>query len=184
MKYFLAGAASILVLISAVVGAFYLGMRRIVPSPTVTPTSLSTPTLTPLMPAVIPSPILPTPTLTSQPTSTPTPAPTTAATVSPTPMPTPDDVAAIKAAMADKLGVAEDSLVVTVTENTGTHARGGVREMGVEGGAYWIAARVGDRWVIVYDGHASPTCAEIAPYDFPRSMVPECYAADGSVVTR
>jgi hypothetical protein len=184
MKYFLAGVTSILVLLLAVVGGFYLGMKRIAPSPTVTPTPLSTPTLRLPIPTVVPASVSPTPASIPQPSSTPTIVPTPTLTSTPTPTPTPDDSVAIKSALADKLGVAEDSLDVSVSENTGTHAKGGVREIGVEGGAYWIAAKVGDQWVIVYDGHANPTCAEIAPYDFPSSMVPECYAADGSVVTR
>ena len=162
MKYFLAGAASILVLLLAVVGGFYVGMKRITPTPI------------PWMPTVIPSPILPTPALTSRPISDSTPVP----------LPTPNDVAAIKSALAEKLGVTEDSLEVTISENIGTHAKGNVKELEAVGGAYWIAAKVGDYWVIVYDGQANPTCAEITPYDFPSSMVPECYAADGSVITR
>lgn len=96
-----------------------------------------------------------------------------------------DDEALIKTAMAAKLGKEEDEIDFSVSENTGTHAKGNVKDVGSEtGGGYWLAAKGDDGWVIVYDGQANPTCEQIAPYDFQADMVPECLDENGDVVER
>lgn len=99
-----------------------------------------------------------------------------------TPTPTTDDLQAIKLALAAKLGT---NIEVTISQNTGTHAKGNVREKSSEvGGGYFLAAKVDSRWVIVYDGQSTPTCSQIAPYNFPKNMVSECLSASGQVVSR
>lgn len=103
---------------------------------------------------------------------------------SPTSTPTPitDDVGAIKLALAAELGT---NIEVTISQNTGTHAKGNVREKSSEvGGGYFLAAKVDSRWVIVYDGQSTPTCSQIAPYNFPKNMVSECLNSSGQVVNR
>jgi hypothetical protein len=115
-----------------------------------------------------------------------TPAPTTLPQPSPSPVlsPTPDETDLIKAAIYALTGIDETKATVTITQNTGTHAKGGIREYGAVGGAYWIAAKSDGEWVGVYAGQAHPTCNEIASYDFPTDMVPECLDASGKVVIR
>jgi len=74
--------------------------------------------------------------------------------------------------------------LVTISENTGQFAKGGIKEYEAVGGAYWIAAKTNEGWVCVYDGQSQPTCEQIAPYNFPTDMVPECLDENGKVVER
>lgn len=99
--------------------------------------------------------------------------------------PTDDDTLAIRAAVVKKLGTDEASLDVTVSQNTGKHAKGGVKEKGTEvGGGYFLAAEDEGEWKIVYDGQAQPSCDDIEAYSFPKSMVPECLSTNGEVIAR
>ena len=106
---------------------------------------------------------------------------------SPTPSPqfTEDDAKAIKAALSAKLGTSDDNLDVQITQKDAKHTKGNVKEKTSEvGGGYFLAAKTESGWVIVYDGQATPTCAQIAPYNFPSEMVPECLDSSGKVVAR
>lgn len=114
-------------------------------------------------------------------------APTTAtaATVTSAPTPTVDDLQLITKAMAQKLGKSEQNLDVSVSKNTGQYAKGSVSESGSQtGGGYFLAAKTNGAWVIVYDGQANPTCAQLAPYNFPTTMVPECLDSNGNAIKR
>lgn len=113
-----------------------------------------------------------------------TPKPTPTPTSLPSPTPIIDDSKLIKQAILGKLGLNESQAVVTISQNTGKHAKGGVREIEAVGGGYFLAAKTGENWVIVYDGQANPTCEQIAPYNFPVDMVPECLDTNGKVVKR
>lgn len=90
----------------------------------------------------------------------------------------------IKAAMLKKLNSDETKMRVTVSLIDGNYAKGGVSPVDGAGGAYFIAAKDGGAWVIVYDGQSQPYCSQIAPYSFPKSMVPECWDAQGGLVKR
>lgn len=122
--------------------------------------------------------------------STPTvallPSPTPPVFPSPTLLPTStvDETSLIKQAIFAKTGLDESQAEVTISQNTGQHAKGNIREFEAVGGGYWLAAKVGSGWVAVYDGQANPTCTQIAPYNFPKAMVPECLDASGRVITR
>ena len=94
------------------------------------------------------------------------------------------DDEAIKEAVYKKTGLTNLQAEVTISKNTGTHATGGIKEYEAVGGAYWIAAKVGGIWIAVYDGQSTPECSLIAPYDFPKDMVPQCLNTSGTVVTR
>ncbi|MDP2720487.1 MAG: hypothetical protein Q8O75_00905 [bacterium] len=96
-----------------------------------------------------------------------------------------DDSAAIKTALVEKTSIAESNLDFEISQNTGKHAKGMVKEKDSEvGGGYWLAAKTSGGWVIVYDGQAQPTCNQIASYSFPTDMVPECLDANGNLVAR
>lgn len=104
--------------------------------------------------------------------------------VSPSPTPTVDETELIKQAVFRKTGLDETEAEVTISINTGTHAKGNIKEFEAVGGAYWLAAKTSEGWVCVYDGQAHPSCSQIDPYDFPVELVPECLSETGTVVSR
>jgi len=125
---------------------------------------------------------------------TPTPTPKITNVPSPQPTPTPEIIQKatptineselIKQAVFKKTGLTASQADVAINKNTGQHATGNIKEFEAVGGAYWLAAKTAEGWVGVYDGQSQPTCAQIAPYNFPKDMVPECLDKDGKVVKR
>lgn len=85
------------------------------------------------------------------------------------------DLELIKKALADKNEWSIENVNVTVSKNTGTHASGGVTIKGEMGGAMFLAAKVDEEWVAVWDGNGTISCSSIEPYDFPTDMVEECW---------
>ncbi len=83
----------------------------------------------------------------------------------------------LRQAFADKFETEVSNINLTITENTGTHASGGVKQEGAISGGWWLAAKDG-QWKIVADGNGTVPCAAIEPYDFPVDMVPECWDED------
>jgi flagellar basal body-associated protein FliL len=132
----------------------------------------------------IPEEILPTPTPEETNIPSPQPTPTPEEVSTPTPSPTINETRAIEEAVFRKTGLDASQAEVSIEENTGQHATGGIKEFEAVGGAYWLAAKTTEGWVCVYDGQAHPTCAQIAPYNFPKEMVAECLDESGKVVAR
>jgi cytoskeletal protein RodZ len=132
----------------------------------------------------------PTPEVTNVPSPQPTPTPTPAVILETTATPTVEEInpaqeaELIKQAVFKKTGLTASQAEVTINKNTGQHATGNIKEFEAVGGAYWLAAKTAEGWVCVYDGQSQPTCEQIAPYNFPKDMVPECLDKDGKVVKR
>lgn len=123
--------------------------------------------------------------------SPPTPQTITGAAATPTPqtlVPSPtsavDETSLIKQAIFELTGLDQTKAEVSINKNTGTYAKGNIKEFEAVGGAYWIAAKTPEGWVGVYAGQANPKCSDIAPYNFPKDMVPECLNESGAVVER
>lgn len=115
----------------------------------------------------------------NQPTATPTPeeispSPTTIP-VTPTEGEEISDLEQIRQAFADKYNKPLADVSVVVENNDNEYANGGVRFEGEIGGGWWLAAKVDGEWVIVADGNGSVLCEDIKNYNFPTSMVPECW---------
>jgi hypothetical protein len=91
---------------------------------------------------------------------------------------TQSDEQAISAALAEKLGISIEEVPFAITQNTGTHAKGGIDN------GYFLAFKQDGNWVIVYDGQANPPCADVEQYQFPTVMVPECLDANYELVIR
>ena len=115
---------------------------------------------------------------------TPTPEVTNIPSPQPTPTPMVDESELIKQAVYKKTGLTENKALVTISKNTGEFATGGIKEYEAVGGAYWLAAKTDEGWVCVYDGQSQPTCEQIALYNFPKDMVPECLDENGKVIKR
>jgi hypothetical protein len=101
--------------------------------------------------------------------------PTATSTTAPEAM---TDAEQIKAALVDYVDVDLDESSITVSEIEGKLARGGMQ------GADFIAAKEADNWIIIYAGQATPSCDLSNPYAFPVDWVPECLAADNTLVVR
>lgn len=91
--------------------------------------------------------------------------------------------AAVKAGLVAEHGPSASSMNVTVSKIVGNFATGGATEE--DGGAMWLAAKTGIGWKLVWDGNGTISCEKIEPYNFPVSMVPECWSeATGKLITR
>ena len=90
----------------------------------------------------------------------------------------------IISAVYAKTGLDKETAEVVISINTGSYAKGTIKEIGEQDGAYWIAAKSNNLWEIPYDGQTIPSCKQIATYNFPTSMVPECLDPIDQIVTR
>ncbi len=114
-------------------------------------------------------------------TAVPTPSPTQEVQVLPSvkssPAPTVDEtatlIAAVKAGLVAEHGPDAGTLNVTVSKISGNFAQGGAAASG--GGGMWFAAKVSGAWKLAWDGNGMISCASINPYNFPVSMIPECW---------
>lgn len=116
----------------------------------------------------------PSPTVISSPAASPRPSPAPTAPAEETK----SDLEQIKEAFAERYSKQLADVTVTIDENTGTYANGGVKFAGEIGGAWWLAYNDDSDWIIVADGNGSVMCADIEDYNFPTSMVPECWDED------
>jgi len=84
----------------------------------------------------------------------------------------------IKQAFAEKYSKPLSDINVTITQETATHAKGGV-SFGAGGpgeGGLFLATLIDNKWVLVFDGNGSIACQDLAPYNFPAEMIAEiCY---------
>lgn len=98
------------------------------------------------------------------------------------PTPPLTDEAVIKQALLAKLGWSEAELEFALSQNSGQHAQGSVKNVNETGGAAWFAERNNaGQWVIAYIGHGVPSCSEIQPYTFPAGWL-SCSDASGNVI--
>lgn len=93
--------------------------------------------------------------------------------------------AAVKAGLVAEHGQSASSMNVTVSKIVGNFAQGGAVDPASVGGAMWLAAKTGSGWKLVWDGNGTISCEKIEPYNFPVSMLPECWnEATGKLITR
>lgn len=110
--------------------------------------------------------------------------PTTAPPTVAAPTPTPTDEALIKQALLAKLGWNEADMEFSLSQNTGQHAQGAVKNVNEQGGAAWFAAKVNGQWVIAYIGHGIPLCSEVEPYNIPVDWISHCMDASYNTIER
>ncbi len=89
------------------------------------------------------------------------------------------DLGAIKQALATKTKWPADQTTITVLQNTGDHARGGVmyQDENGSGGGYWFAVKEVNSWRIVLDGNGTIPCSQMRQEGFPEAMIPDCCEA-------
>lgn len=90
----------------------------------------------------------------------------------------------IKASVLLKTKLTEDKATIMISQMNDSYAKGTVKEKSEVGGAYFLATKVGTKWVTTYTGQSSPLCAEVDPFNYPKSMVAECLDDQGDVVVR
>lgn len=120
-----------------------------------------------------------------------TPTETIEETIVTTPLPTPtqsvkavtptvDETAAlttaVKAGLIAEHGPTASAMNVTISKLQGNHASGGAVDPSSVGGGMWLAAKVNGKWVLVWDGNGTISCEKTDPYNFPVSMLPECWS--------
>jgi hypothetical protein len=108
-----------------------------------------------------------------------------AETIAPVEIDETSDQQLIKRAVLLGIGLDEEEVAFTITSNTGTHAKGNIREVDAVGGGYWLAAKneAGD-WVLLYNGQANPPCSDLDKFDFPTDLAPECLDQSNNLVVR
>jgi Zn-dependent protease with chaperone function len=87
-----------------------------------------------------------------------------------------DVIEALQVAFAQKYSKSASEVTVTMSKLEAAYASGGVR-FGPEtvGGGWFLAAKRDGSWKVVADGNGVVLCSLVEPYDFPTSMVPECF---------
>ncbi|MFH1565597.1 MAG: hypothetical protein ABIB98_00140 [bacterium] len=85
------------------------------------------------------------------------------------------DAVLIQEALAEKYEKTAEEVKIGVKELVTGYAIGSVSFSGETGGGWWLSAKTGNAWVIVADGNGTVMCADVLPYSFPTSMVPECF---------
>jgi|GEM_PF-928413 len=79
----------------------------------------------------------------------------------------------IRNLFAEKYPKYEESVTVSIEQETADHIRGGVSfEPGVGGGIF-LAVKIDGKWKIVFDGNGSIPC-NLSKYGFPSEMMTDC----------
>jgi outer membrane lipoprotein-sorting protein len=78
---------------------------------------------------------------------------------------------------AEKYNKPVSDITINLTQQTNDHVRGMISFAPAEPGnsAMFLAAKVSSEWQIVFDGNGSYSCQEVEQYNFPDSMVEDCF---------
>jgi flagellar basal body-associated protein FliL len=91
----------------------------------------------------------------------------------------------LKQAFADKYSKQLAEVDLEVSDNDGTYAKGLVKFSGDISGGWWLAYSNGSTWTLVADGNGTVMCTDIEDYNFPNTLVPECWdEASQSLIVR
>ncbi len=69
----------------------------------------------------------------------------------------------------------QQEAILTVSKNTGTHATGGIKFEGDIAGGMWLAHNDSGNWIVDYDGNGTIACAKVEPFNYPSSIITECW---------
>lgn len=76
---------------------------------------------------------------------------------------------------ATKFNRPQQEAVLTVSQNTGTHAKGGIKFEGDIAGGMWLAHNNAGNWIVDYDGNGTIACEKVEPFNYPPSIISECW---------
>lgn len=130
--------------------------------------------------------VTPTPTLAPSVNLETTVIPTQAITPSVTQLPVKSDLQQIKEAFAQKYNKPLADVDVGINDNSKPYMSGNIIFAGEISGGWFLAYyNNSNNWIIVADGNGTVMCDDIDPYNFPTSMVPECWdEANSQLITR
>lgn len=87
--------------------------------------------------------------------------------------------------MAQKFNKQPSEVNINISQYEPSFAQGAVGFEGEMGGGWFLAAEVGGQWVLVDDGNGTISCEKIEPYNFPVSIVSECWSdSSQSLISR
>jgi hypothetical protein len=81
-------------------------------------------------------------------------------------------------ALAEYFGEQPGESNYSIIYDTGSHVLGHAKQ------GIFLAAKVGEKWLIAFAGNGTPYCAQVDLHNFPADMVPECVDADSNLVYR
>jgi hypothetical protein len=76
---------------------------------------------------------------------------------------------------AKKYNKPRENIILTIDKQTDKHAVGSVQFKNEFGGGLWFAANVDGVWKLAYDGQQIMTCDVAEQYNFPNTIVEQCY---------
>lgn len=76
---------------------------------------------------------------------------------------------------ATKFSRPQEEAILTVSQNTGTHATGGIKFEGDIAGGMWLAHNDSGNWIVDYDGNGTIACEKVEPFNYPSSIITECW---------
>jgi len=76
---------------------------------------------------------------------------------------------------ATKFSRPQEEAILTVSQNTGTHASGGIIFEGDISGGMWLAHNDNGNWIVDYDGNGTIACEKVEPFNYPSSIITECW---------
>lgn len=83
---------------------------------------------------------------------------------------------------ATKFSRPQEEAILTVSQNTGTHASGGIIFEGDISGGMWLAHNDNGNWVVDYDGNGTIACEKVEPFNYPSSIITECWDENTNTV--
>ena len=73
---------------------------------------------------------------------------------------------------------AGEEIIISCNKKTTAHARCMAVFTGAYSAPYFLAVKINGSWIIPFIGQDAPLCVDIEPYNFPISMVPECWDSE------
>ena len=71
-----------------------------------------------------------------------------------------------------------EEITINCQEKTDTHANCMALFEGAYSTPYFLAVKINGNWIIPFIGQDWPLCMDIEPYNFPASIVPECWDSE------
>lgn len=76
---------------------------------------------------------------------------------------------------ATKFSRPQEEAILTVSQNTGAHATGGIKFQDDISGGMWLAHNDNGNWIVDYDGNGTIACEKVEPFNYPSSIITECW---------